>query len=70
MTDQPLLIDCQVCELRETAACVDCVVTFLCRGDAVGPVVVDLAEARAMRMLDTAGLVPPLRHRPGIAGHG
>lgn len=37
--------------------------TFLCGTDAEQPVVVDLAEARAMRVLGEAGLAPPLRHR-------
>jgi hypothetical protein len=47
------------------------VVTFLCGIEADQPVVVDLAEARAMRLLGEAGLAPPLRHRPhaGRAGH-
>ncbi len=59
----PLLrIDCDECVLQETEACADCVITFLCGQDASSPVVVDLAEARAMRLLDDAGLVPPLRH--------
>ena len=30
--------------------------------DAASPVVVDLAEVRAMRLLDDAGLAPPQRH--------
>ena len=59
----PVVIDCHDCMFRDTAACVDCVVTFLCREDRGAPVVVDLAEVRAMRLLDSAGLVPPLRHR-------
>ncbi|MCU1357262.1 MAG: hypothetical protein JWM89_2680 [Acidimicrobiales bacterium] len=58
-----VLIDCDECVLQETDACQDCVVTFLCGAEAGSPVVVDLAEARAMRVLDAAGLAPPLRHR-------
>ena len=67
---EPLLIDCNDCSLRDTSACVDCVVTFICRSDSASPVVVDLAEVRAIKMFDAAGLVPPLRHRPraGAAG--
>jgi hypothetical protein len=61
--DGPLLrIDCDECILQATDACADCVITFLCGEDAANPVVVDLAEARAMRLLDDVGLVPPLRH--------
>ena len=58
-----MLIDCDECVLQETPACSDCVVSFLCGAEAGTPVVVDLAEARAMRLLDEAGLAPPLRHR-------
>lgn len=59
-----VLIDCDECALQATDACADCVVTFLCGTDADSPVVVDLAEARAMRLLDRAGMAPPLRHVP------
>ena len=57
-----LRIDCDECALQDTPACGDCIITFLCGADAESPVVVDLAEARAMRLLDDAGLAPPLRH--------
>jgi hypothetical protein len=59
---EPLVIDCDRCTLQATEACHDCIVTFLCGIDAERPVVVDLAEARAMRLLGEAGLAPPLRH--------
>jgi hypothetical protein len=62
---EPLLIDCDTCVLQATDACDDCIVTFLCGVDASVPVVVDLAEARALRELGDAGLAPPLRHRRG-----
>ena len=53
-------IDCQECEMQGTDQCRDCVVTFILdRED--GPVVVDAAEARALRRLGDAGLVPLLR---------
>jgi hypothetical protein len=61
-TPDPLVIDCDACALQATDACGDCVVTFLCGEEAATPVVVDLAEARAMRLLGQAGLAPPLRH--------
>ena len=57
-----LRIDCDECALQCTDACEDCVITFLCGAEASTPVVVDLAEARAMRLLGGAGLAPPLRH--------
>jgi len=58
-----LTIDCDECRMQGTSACADCVVTFLCDRDAGSPVVLDLAEQRAVRMLATAGLVPRPRHR-------
>lgn len=57
-------IDCDRCALQDSDACGDCVVTFLCGVDASEPVVVDLAEARAMRLLGDAGLAPPSRFSP------
>lgn len=58
-----LTIDCDDCCMQGTAACADCVVTFLCDRDAGSPVVLDLVEQRAVRLLATAGMVPGLRHR-------
>ena len=63
MAASVLLIDCDDCILQDTDACADCVVSFLCGAEASQPVVVDLEEARAMRVLGDAGLAPPLRHR-------
>lgn len=54
-------IDCDCCAQRDTAACDDCVVTFLLGRDPDDAVVIDADEARAMRMLERAGLVPTLR---------
>jgi len=48
--------------MRETAACDDCVVTFICDREPDEAIVFDVAEARAVRMLQGAGLVPRLRH--------
>jgi hypothetical protein len=59
---EDLSIDCDCCALKETSACEDCVVTFLLGRDADDAVVIDAAEARAMRMLERAGLVPTLRY--------
>jgi hypothetical protein len=58
-----LTIDCGRCIGRGTAACDECVVTFLCRREAEEAVVVDVGEARALRLLAGAGLVPVLRHQ-------
>jgi hypothetical protein len=56
-----LTIDCECCALRDTAACDDCVVSFLLGREPDDAVVIDADEARAMRMLERAGLVPTLR---------
>ena len=65
---ESILIDCGTCVVRESDACTDCVVTFLCREEPEMAVVFDLEELRAVRVLAEAGLVPTLRHRaPGQA---
>jgi hypothetical protein len=56
-----LTIDCDCCALRRTNACDDCVVSFLLEREPEDAVVIDADEARAMRMLGRAGLVPTLR---------
>jgi hypothetical protein len=74
-----VIIDCDTCVMRRSAACRDCFVTFLCDQAGVaaaGPaadegadaVVLDLAEARAVRWFAAAGMVPTLRHRAAGAG--
>jgi hypothetical protein len=72
----PLTISCDDCRLDGTSACRDCVVSFLLTDDVTvvrevgslsgprpvgGAVIVDAAEARAMKLLHSAGLVPTLR---------
>jgi hypothetical protein len=59
-------IDCDDCTMRRTAACHDCVVTFVCEGHQA--LVLDFAEMRAVRLLAAAGLVAPLRHRVTAVG--
>ena len=58
-----LSISCDDCVARETDACADCVVTFICGRDPADAVIIDAGEARAVRLLAGAGLVPELRHR-------
>lgn len=56
-------IDCQECAHQGTGQCRDCVVSFILdRED--GAVVVDAEEARALRSLGEAGLVPLLQLTP------
>jgi hypothetical protein len=55
-------ISCDDCDLQGSSACEDCLVSFVLGRDPDDAVVVDVDEARAMRMLARAGLVPGLRH--------
>ena len=61
--DGVLRIDCGECVLDGTAACADCVVTFLVGHEPGTAVVVDAAEVRALGALARGGLAPALRHR-------
>jgi hypothetical protein len=60
-------ISCDDCTMRDTVACDGCVVTFICDREPDDAVVIDVAEERALRLLGRSGLVPPLRHRRGLA---
>ena len=61
-TDDTLIIDCAECVLEGTEACTDCIVTWLVEREPGDAVVIDVAEIRAFRALETGGLVPTLRH--------
>lgn len=61
MSTSELVIDCEQCQLRDTEACRDCLVTFLLDREPDDAVVVDAEEARALRLLQSAGLVPGSR---------
>jgi len=61
MSASTITIDCESCSLRTTEACSDCVVSFLLDREPDDAVVIDADEARAMRMLERAGLLPTLR---------
>jgi len=61
-TGATICISCDDCELQGSPACQDCLVTFVLGREPDDAVVVDVEEARAMRMLSRAGLVPDLRH--------
>ena len=64
MDQDPLHIDCDACRHQGTDQCRDCVVTFLLDREEDGAVVVDAEEARALRSLGEAGLVPLLQLSP------
>lgn len=59
-----LTISCEDCQMQGSAACKECIVTFICGREPDDAVVIDAQEARAVRMLGRSGLVPPLRHQP------
>lgn len=60
---ESVLIDCDDCIGPSVGACDDCVVTFLCEREPGDALVIDVNEARALRMLADADLAPRLRHR-------
>ncbi|MGD0320404.1 MAG: hypothetical protein ABSC00_02185 [Acidimicrobiales bacterium] len=60
--ERTISISCDDCELRASDACEDCLVSFVLGREPDDAVVVDVAEARALRLLSGAGLVPQLRH--------
>ncbi|MDA8287144.1 MAG: hypothetical protein M0014_01625 [Actinomycetota bacterium] len=55
-------ISCEECVLRHSDACEDCVVTYVLGREPSDAIVIGAEEARAVRMLQQAGLVPALRH--------
>ena len=61
MAAPDISIDCDSCQFQHTDACDDCMVSFLLGREPDDAVVIDADEARAMRMLERAGLVPTLR---------
>jgi hypothetical protein len=63
MSSRTVSIDCATCVMRATSACGDCVVTFIVNRDPGDAIVIDVDEARALRELARAGMVPTLRHR-------
>jgi len=58
-----IVISCETCVMKDTHACDDCMMTFLCDQPEDGAVVLDLQELREVKLLAQAGLVPTLRHR-------
>ena len=56
------IIDCAECVMLHTEACDDCVVTFITSREPGDALVIDVAEERAVRALQRAGLLPDLRH--------
>lgn len=63
-------VDCADCHFQGTETCEDCLVQFVLHREAGTRVVVDVEEARAIRLLTGCGLVPALRHRRRVGGGG
>jgi len=61
-------IDCAECTHRHTHVCDDCVVSFVVGREPEDALVVDAAEARAVRLLERAGLLPGVRHETRASG--
>lgn len=55
-------IDCADCQHQHTTVCDDCVVSFIMDRQPDDAVVINADEARAVRLLEQAGLVPGVRH--------
>jgi hypothetical protein len=58
---EPVTIDCDRCVLQHTSSCKGCLVSFVLDRDPGDAVIIDADEARALRVLNRAGLVPPSR---------
>ena len=69
-TDPSLSISCDSCSMQSTAACDDCLVTFLfsdaAQAEPDESLVLDLDQARVVKLFGNAGLVPDLKYR--VAG--
>jgi hypothetical protein len=61
MSGTTITIDCADCSLQHSSACEDCLVSFVLGREPGDAVVIDVDEARAVRLLERAGLVPNLR---------
>lgn len=66
--DGSFTIDCADCAHRDTPVCEDCVVSFIVGRDPEDALVVDADEARAVRLLERAGLLPGIRHEAQASG--
>ncbi len=57
-SEQAVTIDCDVCVAQHTAACHDCVVSYVVGREIGQPVEFAESDARAIALLAEAGLVP------------
>ena len=63
-----LVIACDDCAMQCTATCNDCVVSYVLQVDVEEPesLTLDVAEARAVRLLAQAGMIPALQYRLAV----
>lgn len=66
--DGAFTIDCADCSHRHSHVCDDCVVSFIVDREPDDALVVDADEARAVRLLAGAGLLPGVRHQARASG--
>ena len=66
--EQSITIECDGCRGREYNVCSDCVVSFILGREPDDAIIIDVQEARAVRLLGRAGLVPPLRYESRADG--
>lgn len=59
-------INCGDCVMAKTNHCDDCLVSFILDREPDDAVIIDAAEARAVRMLSRAGLLPEIKHQHGV----
>jgi hypothetical protein len=59
--DVAITIECDHCALQGSSACHGCLVSFVLDRDPGDAVIIDADEARALRVLAEAGLVPHSR---------
>ncbi len=55
-----VVVDCDRCLVKSPGACGDCVVTVLLGSPPAG-IEIDAEEMRALGVLSSSGIVPPLR---------
>ena len=60
-TTSALTIECDRCVRRATSACAGCLVSFVLDRSPGDAVIIDADEARALRVLTDAGMVPRSR---------
>ena len=65
--NEPLIIDCATCVMKDTSACSECVVSFVL-DPPEGAIVFDAEEERAIRAMSSAGLLPMVQYKPKQAG--